>query len=1784
MRHDAIKSSISRNNSAVINKRFTLPFLALLAVLTAGLLFLLPGSPLRAQEAMTELEYAENGTDPVATYTGLDPEGRPIYWSLLPVTTAADLNNDGDMTDAGESAGDNPSADVDDFMISGDGVLTFKFSPNYEIPTSAIGSGELPGRNVYNVVVLASDDAPGAGTPEGTPPNLIKVAYHKVTVTVTDVDEDGSISLSAQQPQVGVALTATLTDPDSRSTTIRPIANETWKWEQGTAMNGPWSLISGAGAGADDATDTVKASDGYQSAVDIAGKYLRATVTYTDKHGDDKTAMEVSAHAVRAVPDGGNAAPEFPDADGDGADDQTRTVKENSPPGTAVGKPVTAGDDGDVLTYTISGTNAGLYVIDRATGQITVGPRTMLDREADGFEGGTHEVTVRATDPYGDPDVDTAVPGNSDVVDVTITVDNVNEAPRFTVGPTRDEQKENEDTVPDTDDIEIPTLAYAVTDDDNVDADIEWSLMGADKDAFEIEKDDSPIPTEATSSATVMFKKSPNFEMPADANMDNMYMVTVVATDAKKLTAMRDVVITVKNVNEDGMVAYSSVQPKVRIPFTASLTDPDGMTTDVKWQWWKTTSITETTAPSFDADNEGARIGWEEIDDAETDTYTPVSGDISRWLAAVATYTDPTGPGQIAESTTESNDVRSDNAVDENKDNVAPEFLEGGKKPVMQATRYVLETAAAGGSVVVNSDGTTAETTTDPVTATDPNDREGIDTDNSEGILTYTLGGRDKDSFAIAQDTGQITVGADTKLDYESNKKSYMVTVTAADPSQAMTTIDVTIMVVDADEAPEFTGSFAGDEPFTGTIREENTNLRVATLTASSRDKGQPKVYWSLKDDGAYIDATHFQIDVNNGVLSFKSSPDYENPRGAVLDADTNNNTYKVIVVASDDAPGANGTVGGVSGQMADKKVEITVTEMEEDGVVNLSARYAQVEVAITATLTDDDVEDASGTITEAANLTWQWYKGSSGTTEAAGTGNDGSALTPDANDAGTVRAVASYTDAGGEPRTVSKAVSVQQEPADQDDTPTFPAGSNARTVKENMPAGTKVGSPVKAQDDDAADNTKLTYDLTDNGNGNFKISPTNGQLTTTRVLNSEGTNAVAGEGPSHTVTVTATDPGGTPAGIQNVDITVENVNEGPMITVGETRQDYAEKLQEDLLTAVDTYTASDPETTDDDDLVWSLTGPDASDFNIGNQEGATTLGELTFKEKPDFEKPVDANKDNVYMVTVKVTDDGKLTGTRQMLVTVTNVTEDGTIKLSAIQPKTGIGLMASLTDPDFITSTNTDGSMETGVTWQWWRTDAEVTEVTVLPVANEDGDRAGWGEIDDAETDTYTPVSGDIGHGLAAVATYTDPTGTGESANKHSDNPVIINNDNVGPVFKDENDDEITDTTRKVREDATANAAVDVDDTTDINEAMQVGKPVMATDPNAGDLLTYNLGGPDAALFDITDDTIDADDITGGGLISLNTNTELDYEDRTTYMVVVTAADPDGEMASVDVTIKVTDVDEAPKIIAGGLVVRGTSDTNYAENGMGMVATYSAAGPDAADATWSLSGADAGDFSISSAGVLTFMASPNYESPADANTDNIYMVMVNANDGTNDAMKAVTVRVTNEDEPGRVTFWRDGADATTAAIVVGDELGGAVDDSDGNPNDTFPIAMYTRIANVTSWQWAKTMTPDMMDSWMPITGATDAAYTVMEGDNGYYLRATAMYDDGEGMGKMASMQTMMVTMNASPMFDSETAERMVPENTAAGENVGAPVTAMDADNDTLTYTLGRYGHGILHR
>ena len=156
-----------------------------------------------------------------------------------------------------------------------------------------------------------------------------------------------------------------------------------------------------------------------------------------------------------------------------------------------------------------------------------------------------------------------------------------------------------------------------------------------------------------------------------------------------------------------------------------------------------------------------------------------------------------------------------------------------------------------------------------------------------------------------------------------------------------------------------------------------------------------------------------------------------------------------------------------------------------------------------------------------------------------------------------------------------------------------------------------------------------------------------------------------------------------------------------------------------------------------------------------------------------------------------------------------------------------------------------------------------------------------------------------------------------------------------------------------------------------------------------------------------------------------------------------------------------------------------------------------------------------------------------------------------------------MTITVTNEEETGEVTLWA-GTDALTMAPQVGDTITGAVMDPDGG-------------VTVTSWKWAKSMTPDMMDSWMDITGATDAAYTVMEGDNGYYLRATAIYDrrgrhgqDGLGEDHDGDHERLPHVRHR------DRHERMVPENTAAGDERGRPGHShWTPTNDTLNYSLG---------
>ena len=89
----------------------------------------------------------------------------------------------------------------------------------------------------------------------------------------------------------------------------------------------------------------------------------------------------------------------------------------------------------------------------------------------------------------------------------------------------------------------------------------------------------------------------------------------------------------------------------------------------------------------------------------------------------------------------------------------------------------------------------------------------------------------------------------------------------------------------------------------------------------------------------------------------------------------------------------------------------------------------------------------------------------------------------------------------------------------------------------------------------------------------------------------------------------------------------------------------------------------------------------------------------------------------------------------------------------------------------------------------------------------------------------------------------------------------------------------------------------------------------------------------------------------------------------------------------------------------------------------------------------------------------------------------------------------------------------------------------------------------------------------------VPDTGDAGITYsdTGLGGGATRHYRVSAINANGTGLPSGVANAT---TANNPPTFSAATAARSVAENTAAGQDVGAVLTATDADSDTLTYTL----------
>ena len=879
----------------------------------------------------------------------------------------------------------------------------------------------------------------------------------------------------------------------------------------------------------------------------------------------------------------------------------------------------------------------------------------------------------------------------------------------------------------------------------------------------------------------------------------------------------------------------------------------------------------------------------------------------------------------------------------------------------------------------------------------DANDEVGWFFDESEfDNADFLLGEIDEAGILIFR---QVST-SDHLPDYErprdgDSDNTYNVRVFAHDSSNLATPYAVTVTVIDVNEKPEFTGT-----PVIAISQNENEVASDILEDYDARDE-EGLVTWSLTGD----DRGDFSID-SDGVLTFNNVPNYEDAK----DSDTDN-IYEVSVVATD-------VESGSTRRNVAQDVTVTVNDLEEFGAVSVNNVNPGVGDELSFELSDPDgiVISATSTITwdleqrDSPSADWEDVSGFS---NIPTTSTRAIWRVQEAETDKQLRMRVSYTDNRGMKTVESEVTAAVTADPIVNAPPRITGGGNF-FIPEGE-AGRDVGTPIMTSD---RDNDSLTFGIEAGlGDDVFTIHATSGQLSLIKAVDFEdppvtgfylvtvtlhdgkdaageadpmidttagisvtvtdveedgvvtlsseepesgtpldatledGDGSVSGEswqwarsanGRSNWVNITAaTSASYTPteddedfylrARVEYTDNrgsgkSAEGITTGPVPSenrrptfpdteTGDRTVDENTRARVNIGAAV---AASDPER---NRLTYSLTGDDTDAFTI-----VAGSGQLRTKDPLDYEA-----KDS-YSVTVNVHDgrDGAgasstdIDDTQDVTITVENVEEPGTVTLTTAVENISarVEVIAALTDPDESIS---------GLTWQW---------------SHSPNGRTNWANIAGADQDAYTPLDGHEGRYIRATASYTD--GHGANKTTHGVSPRRVEEPppvNSAPAFSSTENGR-----REVAEDASGG-----DD---------IGDPIVATDLNAGDAavndpLSYSMSGTDAASF-----TIDA----GTGQLSLAANVELDYETKRSYRVTVQVTDgydrlgddedPDVIDARINVTINVTDVNEAP-------AVTGDTTVSFAENGSGPIATYTGKDPERDDLTWSTSGADGDDFAM---------------------------------------------------------------------------------------------------------------------------------------------------------------------------------------------------------------------------
>ena len=406
---------------------------------------------------------------------------------------------------------------------------------------------------------------------------------------------------------------------------------------------------------------------------------------------------------------------------------------------------------------------------------------------------------------------------------------------------------------------------------------------------------------------------------------------------------------------------------------------------------------------------------------------------------------------------------------------------------------------------------------------------------------------------------------------------------------------------------------------------------------------------------------------------------------GTALDYETKD-SYVVIVTATDPTADSDSI-----------NVTITVEDVDESPSLTGEASVSHAENSILP------VAEYKASDPEKKSLTWS---------PLAGTDSGAFTISNGVLSFRTAPNYESPTDTGG--NNVYEVTVVVSDgtssPATLDVTVTVTPVDEVHTLTEQFRvssyAENGTGSVAEYVVTDLEENESVTWALAGADRGDFTI--TGGSLSFAAPPDFEKP-ADAGRNNVYQVTVRAT------AGIHTIEqaitVRVTPVDEPPTL-MGPTS---VPLYDENRTTRVAAFTATDPEGAT---VIWSVTGTDADDFDISN-------GVLTFNSPPNYEAA------DSYTVTVQASDGTTSPATQALTITINNLDEAGSLTLSSEQPEVDTPYVATLSDPDGVTT----------IEWVW-----EWSE-----------NRSTWTEIASATSDSYTPVTDDMNNYLRVRVTYTD-------------------------------------------------------------------------------------------------------------------------------------------------------------------------------------------------------------------------------------------------------------------------------------------------------------------------------------------------------------------------------------------------------------------------------------------